>query len=435
MEYPKVLVISHNPFSDSQNNGKTLSAFFKGWPKDKIAQIFLTPDVPDISVCEKFYRITDLDVLKQFIKKQQYGCVIKSENIKKDKKTELHKNKGYMLIRKLFLKRLPIMYWARNTVWRKVKPWKNTKLNDWINEFDPDVIFFQSSNVYSIFDMVDYICNKYTATLFMETTDDYVTKHFSIDPFYLFDINKMIEKYKMLVKKSKCIFAIGDMMAEEYKQRFGGNFKVAMNSVDISNEIIPYKNVKNKKIILTYAGNLGLNRWKILHRIGKTLDLLYKKENIESTLNIYSIDMPSKGILKKLNLNNVMYFKGKLEKEELIKVRNESDILVHVESFDRKNKYITRLSVSTKIPEYLLSERCILAVGPENVASIKYIKCNHIGKVIPTINELKLKEDLREIIKNRKQRCKYISNGNKIVKKNHSFELNRNKVQQELIQY
>lgn len=71
MEYPRVLVIAHNPFSDTQNNGKTLSAFFNGWPKDKLAQIYLTPDKPDYTVCENFFRITDLEVLKSFLKKKQ----------------------------------------------------------------------------------------------------------------------------------------------------------------------------------------------------------------------------------------------------------------------------------------------------------------------------------------------------------------------------
>ena len=435
MEYPKVLVVSHNPFSDSQNNGKTLSSFFEGWPKEKIAQIYLTPDIPDDTVCERFYRITDLEVLKKFIKNGKCGDEIKKENFKVNQKEILHKSKLYILIRNLFLKRLPIMYCIRNIVWQKVKPWKEPQLDKWIDGFGPDIVFFQSSNVHSIFDMVDYIVNKYNTKLYMETTDDYVTKHFTVDPFYFIDINKMIKKYSKLVKKSQCVFAIGDMMAEEYIKRFNGNFKVAMNSVDIENEVIPYKNVENKEIVLTYAGNLGLNRWKILHKIGKSLDVLYKEQNIKSILNIYSIDMPSKKILKKLNLNNTMCFKGKLNKEELINVRNQSDILVHVESFDRKNKYITRLSVSTKIPEYLLSQRAILAVGPEEVASIKYIKDNKIGKVINTINEKELKDNLKEIITDRLQRYEYIIYGNEVVQKNHSFELNRNKVQQELMQY
>ena len=431
-KYPRVLVISHNPFSDTQNNGKTLSAFFSGWPKDKIAQLYLTPDKPDFTICEKFYRITDLDVLKRFIKKGSCGSEIKKENIIPNEKEILHKNKLYIFIRNLFLKRLPIMYCIRNIVWQKVKPWNDKKLEDWINEFKPEVVFFQSSNVYSVFDMVNHICNKFKTTLFMETTDDYVTKHFSIDPFYLIDINKMRERYQLLVNKSKYIFAISDFMAREYKEKFGGNYKVAMNSIDISNEVIPYKNVNNETIRLLYTGNLGLNRWKVLEKIGKVLKRLNEK-GIKAKLDIYSIDRPANNILKRLNIKNVMEYKGALDKEGLIRERNISDILLHVESFDRKNKNITRLSISTKIPECLLSERCLVVVGPSEIASVKYVKENKIGKIINCLNDKDMENKFKDIIENREERIKYINSGKKIAKQRHDFAYNKKVIQDEIL--
>lgn len=431
-EYPRVLVISHNPFSNSQNNGKTLSAFFDGWPKDKIAQLYLTPDKPDFTTCNKFYRITDLDVLKQFVKKGVAGTEIKESEILNNEKELLHKNKGYIFIRNLFLKRSPIMYYMRNMAWKFVKPWKNKELNDWIKNFNPEVVFFQSSNVYSVFDMVADICEKFKLKLFMETTDDYVTGHFSINPFYLMDINNMIKRYKKLVDKSECIFAIGDMMAEEYKERFGGTYKVAMNSIDVSANVIPYGDVNNKRIRLLYTGNLGLNRWKILKRIGEALESINKK-GILANLDIYSLERPSSKILKQLNKKDIIEYKGNLNKSELVAERNKSDILVHVESFDRKNKNITRLSVSTKIPECLLSRRCILAVGPKDIASIKYLRDNQIGKVIEDVNLKSIEKGLQEIITNRNERLKYIKNGNRVAENRHSFAKNKECVQNEIL--
>ncbi len=432
-EYPKVLVIAHNPFSDIQNNGKTLSAFFEGWPKDRIAQLYLTPDEPSFTVCENFYRVMDIEVLKQLLKKKEAGSKVNKSNIVKNEKEILHKNKIYRLIRNLALKRLPIIDFFRNMVWRKIRPWNNQGVEEWLEEFKPEIIFFQSSNSYAVFDMVNEICNKYNTKLFMETTDDYVTKHFSVDPFYLFNINKLIRRYQMLVNKTECVFAIGEMMANEYKKRFGGKYEVAMNSIDLKDNIVPYSKINNKTIRLIYAGNLGLNRWKILSKIGIAIKELKKEKKINAFLEIYSINKPSKKILDKLNIEGSSEYKGSLSSEKLIKVRNNSDILVHVEAFDRKNKRITRLSVSTKIPEYLLSERCILAVGPEDVASIKYIKDNKIGKVITDIKIEKLKNELLCIIENKELRKTYIKNGKEIALRNHSYYNNKNKVQNKMI--
>lgn len=433
-EYPKVLVIAHNSFSDNQSNGKTLSAFFNGWPKEKIAQLYLTYDKPDITVCNKFYRITDFDVLKQFFTKKDTSKEINEiDAINDNDKQSVHRSKWYMFVRNLFFKRIPLMYCIRNMFWNLVKPWNNEKVKKWIKSFNPDIIFFQSSNVYAIFDMVESIMNMTHAKLYMETTDDYVTTHFSLDPFYWINITKMIDRYRKAINNSETIFAIGDLMAKEYKEKFGGNYQVAMNSVELKNEIISYDEVKNSSILLTYAGNLGLNRWRVLSKIGKALSKLKKDENINAKLEIYSIHTPSKKIIKKLT-NDVMSFKGSLNTEELVKKRNQSDILVHVESFDKKNKYITRLSVSTKIPEYLLSQRCILAVGPKDVASIKYISDNKAGYVITSLDENNIKENLKYIILNRSEREYYIKNGKELADNRHSFEKNKQIVQRTIKQ-
>jgi hypothetical protein len=52
----------------------------------------------------------------------------------------------------------------------------------------------------------------------------------------------------------------------------------------------------------------------------------------------------------------------------------KADVLVHVESFDYSSRRSTVLSMSTKIPEYLSSGGCIMAIGPKDIASIRYLK-------------------------------------------------------------
>lgn len=61
----KVLVISHNVFSDTENMGKTLSAYFNGWDISEIAQFYIHSEVPTTAnVCVNYFRITDLEAIK-----------------------------------------------------------------------------------------------------------------------------------------------------------------------------------------------------------------------------------------------------------------------------------------------------------------------------------------------------------------------------------
>lgn len=433
-EYPKVLVIAHNPFSNMQNNGKTLASFFKGWPKDKIAQLYFTYDNVENDVCDNFYRITDLDVLKNIVKKNNVGCQHNQKDFLNDNKKEnLHKNKIYTIIRDLFKKRYPFMYCIRNICWNITKPWKIDVINKWIDEFNPDIVFFQSSNVYTVFKFVKYICDSREIPLIMETTDDYVTSKFSLSPFFWIDHIEMVKWYRKLVNYSKCVFTIGDKMKDEYSKRFGGNYKVAMNCIDIEGKVKEYTAESGKKVKFLYAGNLGLNRWKTLEKLGKALAEIKAENGIDCFCEIYSIEKPDNKVLNDINIEGTMKYMGKLNSEELLEKRNCSDVLVHVESFDKKNIYITRLSISTKIPEYLAAKRCILAIGPEKIASMQYIKDNDVGITITDMNMTSMKKKLLQVITSPELRIEYSKRTQNLLRERHDPEKNKNNVQDEII--
>ena len=88
MEYKKLLVISHNCFSKTGSNGRTLANYLKGWPKEKIAQIYIHPESPDFDICSQYYCISDKDVLKSilmlnstFLLNLYQDCLLKLEDM------------------------------------------------------------------------------------------------------------------------------------------------------------------------------------------------------------------------------------------------------------------------------------------------------------------------------------------------------------------
>jgi len=98
-------------------------------------------------------------------------------------------------------------------------------------------------------------------------------------------------------------------------------------------------------------------------------------------LDVYTND--SEESLKLPNCQQFgILFKGGISWPELQAKLVEGDFLLHLESFDSKNIKKTKLSLSTKIPEYLSSGTCVIAFGPENLASIKIFKEEAIGIAI-----------------------------------------------------
>ena len=82
MEYPKLLIISHNLYDVNNNIGKTLVSLLEGWPKDRISEIYFRNDPPSFNYSSQYYCITDKDVLKSVLTLHtvRAGSVVRSSN-------------------------------------------------------------------------------------------------------------------------------------------------------------------------------------------------------------------------------------------------------------------------------------------------------------------------------------------------------------------
>ena len=82
-----------------------------------------------------------------------------------------------------------------------------------------------------------------------------------------------------------------------------------------------------------------------------------------------------------MNIENCSTLHPPVSYSEVRELQNKADILVHAEAFDLKEKLATHQSFSTKIVDYLSSNRCILAIGDKSCASIDYFIENECGAV------------------------------------------------------
>lgn len=413
---PRVLIVSHNAFSDTQNNGKTLSAFFNGWDTANLAQIYLTSDIPDFSVCKSFFQLNDFDIVKRLVNNKVQGRVIDEKSISKVK---IHKDQ---VTKSFFLKFLrnnigPGFRFARDLLWF-FSGFKTKKLQVFIEKYNPDVVFFQSSNGVFAFMLVRWICKKYNIPLVMQTTDDYLSKRITFNIFFWIQYFRLVSIYMWAVKYASSVIAIGDEMSAEYSARFGGNFLVAMNAIE--SPTLPDNDVNSSRISFLYAGNLGLNRWKVLVLISECLSEIYEETGIHGQLSLYSLESPEPRILSALHKPPFCSFEGAASTQELHLIKARSDVLLHVEAFDQNSVFVTRLSVSTKIPEYLATGRCIYAVGPENVASIKYIARNNLGFYTGVQDKNAIKNTLIKIMSDENKRAEYAGNGLLVAKEKHN---------------
>lgn len=412
-KYPKVLIISHNLYDQTNNIGKTLVSLFKGWPKEKISQLYFRNDKPSFEYCDQYYCITDKDILKSFV----------SLNIRRAGKVVEHNSK--MLVSKnesnlyqIGNHRRPIVSFIRDVLW-SCNGWKSKEFAHWLTDVaKPDIILFVPNDyclAYRITLYVEEILKKPIIPFYMDDAFYYGCKTSLLDQFRRFQLRQLAKRIHLYSDEA---FTICKYMSDEYKEKFNLNCREFVNSVAVRENV---KQNGDMKYTISYLGNLHSNRWKALVEIGEALDCINNEREKKVILKIYSgsnLEKNIRHILESIDSINLM---GSVSPELVREKQLEADILVHVEAFDRPSVNSTRLSLSTKIPEYLSTGVCMFAYGPSNIASMKYLYENSLAQVC--FEKSALKAALQQLIDNSELRETYAMNGYRYAKQFHDIDI------------
>ncbi len=393
MKDSRILIVAHNSFSKFSNNGKTLESMFSDFKREQLMQVFFSENEhPDFEFCTNYFKITDGNVLKKLLFLAKDCGSIENFNDEELLKIDDYNVKSKKFKNSIFFKfaksKSNYLTFFRDILW-SFNTWKTKKFLDWNNTLNPNLVFYVGGNFGFSHNIARYLAKYNNVPLVVYFTDDYLINPINQNIIDVIQRNRMKLFYKKTVEQAAICFAIGDLMAKDYSTYFGKKFHPIMNSTEIE-EYVLY--TQKQRIVVSYFGGLHLNRDKMLTRLGKV--------NSNISINVYSMAEVSDKLNGQFKASGID-FKGAITGKALKKAIIESDILLHVESDDAFNKSLTKLSVSTKIPEYLMSGRLILGFGPPDAASMRILSDNEIGLVIPsTVPDKLLETELNEIASN-----------------------------------
>lgn len=403
----KVLVISHNVFSKTGNMGKTLCSYFENFNKEDLAQFYIHSEVPTVDICENYYRVTDKEMIKSIFW-CKVGNVLGSDDIDIDRDTSRTDSGSDAKLYQKARKRTPLIYLVRN-FWWKLGHYNSKKFNAWLDEFNPDCVFFVSGDYAFMYDIALKIAKKKNIPLYISCMDDYYFNNKNSNRFFGdFQHKLFMKSVKKAVDYSSALFCICDSMSKDYNKYFNKKCITIHTAASFDSQL-----VANKTNQISYIGNLGYNRHLQLVDIGREL----KKLNLAvNYIDVYSSEIREE-ILKYMTEENGIVFHGSIPADEVKEVMAESLAVIHTESFDENMKNSVKYSVSTKIADSLMSGTCILAYGPEEIASMKYLEDNDAAICINSKDDLKT--GLEELLNDEKRRNEVIANAVNLAKKNH----------------
>lgn len=424
----RLLLITRNALSTDTSTGNTMSNFFSNWDGD-MANIYCRDEKIKNNICKKYYKITEQQLINNIVRHTSVGKQFEyndfSELADDNSEIELQKKetKKYSFFRN---HRYMIFLWLRELIWT-IGKWKNEKISLFLDSYNPDIIFCPLYDCYFIYNILFYVHKRTKARVVLYTGDDvYSMKHFSLSPLYWINKTILRRKIRKAVGISDYRICLTEMQQKEYSEIFNVEFTLCMKSaLDITDKL---KISFSSPIKMVYTGNLNLGRHKTIGLIGKALDSINSdQERIQ--LHVYSGSTLTRRMEKDLKYRSII-FHGNVNSEKIGSIQEDADILVHVEDFSLKNRSVTRLSLSTKIIDYLSHGKCIFAVGPDNIASMNYLKENDAALCV--FDKKNIEKQLKQLLDNSKLIIEYEKKALSCAKGKHDCNINQNKLYKDL---
>ena len=415
---PKILILSRGVWDDTKGISSTLTNFFEDYDSERIAHIYIESFSPNTSCCHIFYQISEASLIHRlFNRKTRTGYVI-------DTHIEQHSAVSPSIVKEekrlmSFVRRhrSVAFSWARELLWA-FNGWKSIEMEDFINSFNPDVIWLDGSPLPLMNRLYRFVLGiaKKPAVIFMQ--DDIYAKNDRpaglLRRLYHHYLQRTIDR---VIPYCKGMFVISPKMKKEYDELFG------FDSVFIAKSFRFHPKEDNATLVhtplrLLYMGQLIYGRISTMIMLSRALEEV-NRHGIRLELSIYTNSVISSEDKNSLLKGGHVVLKEAVPYSDVSSVIGENDVVVFVESFDPGLKHVARLSLSTKISDYLSSGKCVFAIGPSDIAPIEYLSAEHAAivasseeDILPCLYEL----SKRSVID------KYAANAIQCARKNHDRE-------------
>lgn len=380
-------MISAEVWRNDKNGGNVLSNIF-GDTGYEFAQIYCNPGNPSNHLCKRYYQMTDSMMINTILHRGRPGKIINYKEYPCDEKevveeqAEQENRSFYGFFRH---HRLEIFYVVRSIIWKAAK-WNTPELRQFIVGYEPDLIF---APCYASHEMlaIDRLAKELTNVPMISyiSDDNYGLRQFRLSPVYWLNRFVLRRNMRKTFKMYDLVYTMTEEQKCEYEKALDCKMKILRKSGDFTK--VPEKKYVNKPIRMIYAGGIYVGRWKTLAKIADAIRNV-NKDGVKIVLDIYTGNtLTEKQKLLLHDGTNSTVHKS-ISLDELKQKYAESDIALHVESFELKYKLLSRISFSTKIIDCLSSGCATMAICWNQHSGYIYLKKHDIAICVDSVDKI-----------------------------------------------
>ncbi|MBM3206614.1 MAG: glycosyltransferase family 4 protein [Candidatus Staskawiczbacteria bacterium] len=408
----------------------TLSNLFSSWPKENLFMVG-SQEMIQLSKHEGFLNNFSLDdkdyyhrfplgfFLKLWKLLRKKNSVLSTKETSKTSTISLNKTE---ISNKYSLRSLSFVFFQRlgldHLFFRQII---SNELRSWIKKSDPDYFYAVLSTRHSIL-FAEKLLVEFNKPIIIHIMDDWPSTIGSDCVFKKYWNKKINLELKKLLSNVYKRVAISELMALEFESRFGGKWDYFHNPIHFPNWL-PYQ----RKII---SSNSGIIKIAYFGRIGRANDKAFLtfvdaiKELIEVHLVSVQINIYSNNLLPTAYLGlDFIKVNGFINHTEIPKEIARYDYLILPLSFNDKDLAFSRLSIPTKLSEYLISGVPVILFAPKETAAYKFVVETNSAFVIDTPVTTDVAVRLSQFFSDENKQYEISKNARMVANQNFSSEI------------
>lgn len=343
MQYPNTLVLTESPFSSTNGFGVTLATLFAGWPRERFLVLYRSQRFWDDSSAQL------RDTQDRMVHMPLPGRPLLNP-------VHVRELKGVLI---------PYLL-GRTPSWlgRYSRGWIDRTLSGW----KPEVIYcWYYSPV--VADYGAWLSGMLGIPLVLHVGDDAA-------------FGKSPPGMTRVLREAAARIAISGEMKADFEFRFGASFEVIHNgaAAEIFEPPTSRRPTNDGQLVLRYVGSLvRAHHWGAMEDVAEAV-MLFNERGGRARFEIYGPEWTADLAHELAEFPNVVYA-GFAEKPRNYELMKTADLLVLPITFDEEQFRWVRLSMPTKLPEYLASGTPTLVYGPRGCAPVEFCLENDVGIV------------------------------------------------------
>lgn len=415
-QYPKVTIVSTGPLRHSTSNGILMRSLFGNWPQERLSQIYfriMVPHLPDSDICQE-YRVIGLSGSVRRVEGKTPNRDVSTPASTLPDVSNANRYQRFVWDLKTKKNRFDWI-WTFHELWAS-QFWMVRAVEQQLRDLRPDIVYVLLDKL-PIAKITTLACERLGIPLYIHVADDYVTARYQDRPLAAKLARESQYWFRRAIDQADGLAGISPSMASEYSQRYQRDWSWFTTLVD-ADVYNPSPSDQVGPMRLVFAGTLELARWESLRSLALALQQLNEQGDIEARLLIYSSPDQIRLHRSALDIPQVTELRGWVPPSELPQIFHEADVLVHVESFQAIFSDFTKFSFSTKLSQYMMAQRPILAFGPHDIGSIRVLRDTGAALVIDQDDSEMVLADLCRLLTEPDLRNQLAQNGRKWAMEN-----------------